>query len=66
MDKKVKCYIVNKDVSIFQYELLEGIMTNQVEITGESKKSYIVGSFKTLKEAKDYVKYVLRIENWKK
>lgn len=62
MKKDVKCYIVNRDVSIFQYEILDGVMTNQVEIIGESKKRYIVGNFKTLKEAKEYVENVLKIE----
>ena len=54
-EREVKCFIVNKDISIFQYELLEGYMTNQVEIIGESGKKYILGNFKTLKEAKDFV-----------
>ena len=60
--KEVKCYIVNKDVAIYQYEILDGVMTNQVEIDGKSGNKYIVGNFNTLKEAKEYIKYTLRIE----
>lgn len=60
--KEVKCYIVNNDVAVYQYEILDGVMTNQVELVGKSGTRYIVGNFKTLKEAKEYIKYTLRIE----
>ena len=61
-ERKVKCLIVNNDVDIFQFEILDGVMTNQVEMLSKSGKRYILGNFPTLKEAKEYVRYVLRIE----
>ena len=58
MEKKVKCYIVNKDISIFEYYILDTVKTFQVEIIGESGKRYIIGNFNTMKEAKEYVKRI--------
>ena len=60
--KGVKCYIVNKDVSIFDYELLDNCRVFQVEMVGETKRRYILGMFSTMKEAKEYIKNVLRID----
>lgn len=60
--KEVKCFIVNNDISIFQYNLIDNVKVNQVELIGKSNKRYILGMFKTLKEAKDYIKNVLRVE----
>lgn len=61
-ERNVKCFIVNNDISIFQYEWFENMKVNQVELIGKSNKRYILGMFKTLKEAKDYIKNVLRVE----
>ena len=56
--KDVKCYMVNKDVSIFEYEILEDVKTFQVEMIGKSGKRYIIANFNTLKEAKQFVKRI--------
>lgn len=53
---KVKCHIINNDFTIFEYYLLPGEKTFQVEITSKTKRNYIVGNFKTMKQAKEYVK----------
>lgn len=57
-DKDVKCYIVNADIDIFEYEILDGVKTFQVECVGKSKKRYIIGNFKTLKDAKLYTEKI--------
>lgn len=60
-EREVKCYIVNKDIAIFSWELISGCgIHHQVEITGKSGKKYIVGVFNTLKEAKDFCKRIDR------
>lgn len=51
MDNQIKCYIINKDISIF-YELDK---MYHVNIVGESKKYYDIIQFNTLDEAKAYV-----------
>lgn len=56
--KDVKCYIINNDISIFEYYILDGVKTFQVELTGKSEKRYIIGNFKTLKQAKNYIKRI--------
>lgn len=61
-EKDVKCFIVNNDISIFQYEWLDNVKVNQVELIGKSNKRYILGMFETLKDAKDYIRNVLRVD----
>lgn len=58
MKRKV-CYVINEDITIIQYEILDGVKTNQIEIIGKSKKRYIVANFKTLKEAMEFVKRMI-------
>lgn len=58
--KNVKCYIINNDISIFEYELLENMKTFQVEIISKTNKRYILGNFSTLKKAKDYIKSICK------
>ena len=53
-EKNVKCYIVNEDMSIFEYELLDKVKTFQVELIGKSNKRYVIANFKTLRQAKEY------------
>lgn len=48
--KDVKCYIVNKDISIFEYDNLFHVL-----ITGESKKYYDVYQCDTIEEARSYI-----------
>lgn len=62
-DKKIKCYIVNRDVSIFEYEILENVKTFQVEIVGKSGKRYIINNFKSMKKAKEYLKIIGVLDN---
>ena len=57
-EKDVKCYIINKDISIFEYEILEGVKTFQVECVGKSNKRYIIGNFKSMKDAKLYLERI--------
>ena len=57
--KDVKCYIVNKDISIFEYVDYKFFV---VSITGISKKRYEVGGFKTLEEAKNFINEIDRSE----
>lgn len=63
MDNKVKCHIINADISVFEYEILDGVKTFQIELISKSNKRYIIGNYKTLKEAKEYIKYVLRVDD---
>lgn len=58
--KDVKCYIVNKDLSIYEYEILEKVKTFQVELVGKSKARYIIANFGTLKEAKEYCERITK------
>ena len=54
-ERKVKCLIVNNDISIFSYELIAGCgIIHQVEMIGKSGKKYVLGIFNTLKEAKTF------------
>lgn len=62
MEKKVKCYIVNSDISLFEYEILDGVKTFQIEIISKSKKRYILGNYNTMKEAKNYIQRVLKVD----
>ena len=55
-ERDVKCYIVNSDISMFEYELLDGVKTFQIEIIGESKKRYVLANFSKKKDAKEYLK----------
>ena len=57
---KVKCYVINNDISIFEYYLLDDYKTFQVEIISKTNKRYIIGSFDTMKKAKDYVKRICK------
>lgn len=50
--KNVKCYIVNNDISIFEYIDYKFYV---VSIIGISEKRYEVGGFRTLEEAKKFV-----------
>ena len=61
-DNEVKCYIINENISIFEYYWFENIKTFQVEISfKEPKKNsvrYILGNFKSMKDAKEYIKRI--------
>lgn len=57
-EKNIKCYIVNNDVSIFEYEMLDGVKIFQVEAIGKSGKRYVLGNFKNMKEAKKYIEEI--------
>ena len=58
--KNVKCYIINEDISIFEYEILENVKTFQVEIVSKTNKRYILGNFSTMGKAKSYIKSICK------
>ena len=56
-EREVKCLIINNDISMYEYEILEGVKTYQVEIIGKSGKKYII-NFNTKQEAKNFIEHI--------